>query len=345
MTITKKMGEKTKKQHYVPQCYLKAWEVDGKHQVYVYDKEKQESRINNIEDVASGRYFYDFSLRDVLPQQAIDKLIENVEGIDVDDKLQIIEKALSIGIEGPYAESLMKIIENARMASEWYLNNCYFLNPDSKEAFAGFLAIQYVRTAHVRNMIRDLSDEINQFAEKMGVSPRALEEYRTLTKDEAKNIHIEMLMQEDHLSEIAIYLSRLKWVLGINRTGRSFLTSDNPICNVPHCNNEPFPMAGLTSKGVEVFMTLSPDCILIMRDADYHKPFAKMDMRYIEIRDKRIVDSYNAFVGMLAERSIYSSDGDFDQLERLRTEDPRLMKVSQTALKWGNDTITSRVKR
>lgn len=339
------MGEKTKKQHYVPQCYLKAWEVPGKHQVYVYDKEQQKSRINNIEDVASGRYFYDFSLRDILPKHAIDELLKNVEGIDVDVELQSVEKALSIGIEGPYADFLTKIIENARNATTWYLKNCYFLNPDAKEAFAGLLAIQYVRTAHVRNMIRDLSDEISQFVEKMGASPQALEEYRTLTKKETKNIHLGMLMKAEHLSEIAFYLCRLKWVLGINRTERSFLTSDNPICNVPHCNNGPMPMAGLTSKGIEVFIPLSPECILIMRDGDYHKPFAKMDMHYIEIRDKEIVDSYNAFVGMLAERSIYSTDGDFNQLERLRTEDSRLMQVSQTTLKWGDETITSRVKR
>lgn len=339
------MGEKTKKQHYVPQCYLKAWEVPGKHQVYVYDKEQQKSRINNIEDVASSRYFYDFSLRDILPKHTLDKLLKNVEEIDVDVKLQSVEKALSIEIEGPYANFLTKIIKNARNATKWCLKNCYFLNSDAKEAFAGLLAIQYVRTAHVRNLIRDLSDEINQFAERVGASPQALEEYRTLTKEEAKNIHLRMLMEDEHLSEIAFHLCRLKWVLGINRTGRSFLTSDNPICNVPHCNNGPMPMAGLTSKGIEVFIPLSPDCILIMRDGDYHKPFAKMDMRYIEIGDKEIVDSYNAFVGMLAERSIYSTDGDFDQLERLKTEDPRLMQVSQTALKLGNDTITSRVKR
>lgn len=339
------MGEKTKKQHYVPQCYLKAWEVPGKHQVYVYDKEQQKSRINNIEDVASSRYFYDFSLRDILPKHALDKLLKNVEGIDVDVKLQSVEKSLSIEIERPYANFLTKIIKDARNATKWCLKNCYFLNPDAKEAFAGLLAIQYVRTAHVRNLIRDLSDEINQFAGRVGASPQALEEYRTLTKEEAKNIHLQMLMEDEHLSEIAFHLCRLKWVLGINRTGRSFLTSDNPICNVPHCNNGPMPMAGLTSKGIEVFIPLSPDCILIMRDGDYHKPFANMDMRYIEIGDKEIVDSYNAFVGMLAERSIYSTDGDFDQLERLKTEDPRLMQVSQTALKLGNDTITSRVKR
>ena len=98
------MGKKIKKQHYVPQCYLKAWEVNGKHQIYVYDKEKEESRINNIEDVASGRYFYDFSLKDLSVQQNMDLSHEDAEGIDVDAKLQIIEKALSIGIEGPYSD-------------------------------------------------------------------------------------------------------------------------------------------------------------------------------------------------------------------------------------------------
>jgi len=339
------MGEKTKKQHYVPQCYLKAWEMDGRHQVYVYDKQKQESRISNIVDVASGRYFYDFSLRDILSQEAIDKLLEEVDGIEADDKFQIIEKALSIGIEKPYADFLMKIIGNARNASEWYLKNCYFLKPDSKEAFAGLLAIQYVRTAHVRNMIRDLSDEINQFAKRMGASPQALKKYRTLTKIEAKNIHLEMLMQEEFLSEIAFCFQSLKWVLGINRTSSRLLTSDNPICIVPHCNNGPMPMAGLLSKGVEVFITLSPDYILIMRDGDFHKQYVQRDMRYIEIKDKEIIDAYNAFVSIFAERSIYSNDGDFSQLERIKTEDARLIQVSQTTMKVGDDLIHSRVKR
>ena len=48
------MGEKTKKQHYVPQCYLKAWEIDGRHKVYVYDKEKQDRpRIQLLRHVQS----------------------------------------------------------------------------------------------------------------------------------------------------------------------------------------------------------------------------------------------------------------------------------------------------
>ena len=82
----------------------KAWKVNGRHQIYVYDKEKGESRINSIEDVASGRYFYDFSLKDLSARQTMDLSHEDAEGINVDAKLRIIEKALSIGIKGPYSD-------------------------------------------------------------------------------------------------------------------------------------------------------------------------------------------------------------------------------------------------
>ena len=60
--------------------------------------------INSIEDVASGRYFYDFSLKDLSARQTMDLSHEDAEGIDVDAEFQIIEKALSIGTEGPYSD-------------------------------------------------------------------------------------------------------------------------------------------------------------------------------------------------------------------------------------------------
>lgn len=338
------MSEKTKKQHYVPQCYLKAWKINEKKQIYVYDKEKQESRINNIEDVASVRYFYDFSLRDLLSQEDIDTLFNNTDDFEAVSNIQLIEKALSDTIEKPYSDFLNKILKNAGEVSNWHLNNCYFLRPDFKEAFSGLLAVQYVRTAHVRNMISDYSDEINQLVTMMGASPQTLSKYKTLTKEEAKNIHLAMLLQEEHLSEIAFYFNRLKWVLGINRTEIKLLTSDNPICTVPHCKYGPLQMNGLSSKGIEVFLTLSPDYILIMRDGDYHKEFAKHEMNYIEIKDKEIIEGYNAFVCMHAERSIFSVDNDFSQIEKLRAKDMSLVQVPKSTLNWGDIIIKSRVR-
>ncbi len=53
------LGNRKKKQHYVPQCYLEQWAIENTHQINVYDKVKKEDRQNNITDVASENYFYD----------------------------------------------------------------------------------------------------------------------------------------------------------------------------------------------------------------------------------------------------------------------------------------------
>lgn len=45
--------QKTKKQHYVPQSYLKAWAIPGTYQVHVYDKKTDNERVNSINDIAS----------------------------------------------------------------------------------------------------------------------------------------------------------------------------------------------------------------------------------------------------------------------------------------------------
>ena len=43
------MGDKTKKEHYVPRCYLENWK-NNKGQVWVYDRRLKKTRINNVYD-------------------------------------------------------------------------------------------------------------------------------------------------------------------------------------------------------------------------------------------------------------------------------------------------------
>ena len=62
-------------------------------------------------------------------------------------------------------------------------------------------------------------------------------------------------------------------------------------------------------------------------------------------KDKHMGEKTNAFVSMFAERCIYSVDGDFTQLERIKKKDARSIQVSRLELKYGGSTIRSRVKR
>ena len=58
------MREKTKKEHYVPRCYLDRW-GNNKGQVVVYDKKIKSSRVNRIYDVACERYYYDIDYKEL----------------------------------------------------------------------------------------------------------------------------------------------------------------------------------------------------------------------------------------------------------------------------------------
>mgnify|MGYP001054120418 FL=1 len=58
--------QKTKKQHYVPQSYLKAWAIPGTYQVHVYDKKTDNERVNRLSHYYYDRYSNDLHLfRDV----------------------------------------------------------------------------------------------------------------------------------------------------------------------------------------------------------------------------------------------------------------------------------------
>ena len=68
------MGEitvkETKKEHYVPQCYLERWK-NSKGYVAVYDKKLKMSRGNNIKDIACERYYYDIDYRELSAQKLV----------------------------------------------------------------------------------------------------------------------------------------------------------------------------------------------------------------------------------------------------------------------------------
>ena len=49
---------KVKRQHYVPQFYLKQWHNEkSEEQIYVYNKELRKSFSSNIKGVASSNYY------------------------------------------------------------------------------------------------------------------------------------------------------------------------------------------------------------------------------------------------------------------------------------------------
>lgn len=90
---------KVKKQHYVPQFYLKRFTYDGE-RLFVFDKIAQKQRVANVKDIAHENYFYD------IPMESLHEEVD-VNNFDV----QVVEKALG-GIEGKYSQTIKEVLEN-----------------------------------------------------------------------------------------------------------------------------------------------------------------------------------------------------------------------------------------
>ncbi|MBR5113859.1 MAG: DUF4238 domain-containing protein [Oscillospiraceae bacterium] len=308
------MAQATKKQHYVPQFYLNAWGGAKKHQIIVYDKELDLKRINSIKDVASERFFYDISPKEIFSDKFIDCLCKKGLVLNKNEVPQLIERAYSEEVEAPFSVLLKKILISARDASPWHIKNCFFIKEDDKELFSAFLALQYIRLKHVRTGIQATANTVMEFATTLGASLSEITKY-SVTDEIAKKTHIQMMLDAKNLSMLTACFFRLVWILGINRTKQKFFTSDNPIVSWAHIYNSIYSMNGLASKGVEVFFPLSPDAILIMFDGSYHKQALPHERNYIEISDNALINRYNSLIAFHADRFVFSSEWDMSLLE------------------------------
>ena len=330
------MSQRTKKQHYVPQCYLNAWST-SKHQIYVFDKSTESARINSIQDVASERFFYDINPEDYLSPDFLNALRQR--GVSLDDVAlsQVLERTFAKNVEKPFSDLLKEILDKTAAATPWHINNCYFISEEKKVEFSVFLALQFIRTKKTRTNIHGSSECLRQVLTDMGVPDSEIAK-NTISKEDAKRIHLEMIVDENYLAEMTGCFHNLTWMLAVNRTGSKLYTSDSPIATFAHINHPFMPMNGLASKGVEVFFPLSPNVILLMVDGSYHKRWLPFERRYIELTDNENIDFYNSVLALQAERFIFSSDGNMTVLDRMKEKDQNVFKQPQVQMNWGGKT-------
>lgn len=332
------MKQKTKKEHYVPQCYLNAWCTSGEKQMHVFDKVSEQKRTNNIEDVASERFFYDidpnaFCLGDYVEGCRDIETVINDEGDP-----QVIEHSLSEDIEGPFSELLNKLRKKVGELTPWHINNCFFISKEEKDILSECLAVQFLRTKSVRNGISDTADCLVQLMQEWGVHDSEIEKLAE-SKEQIKNTHISMLLDPSNLLQTKACFQRLTWMLVVNKTKKKFYTCDSPIATIAHVHDAIRSMNGIASPGVEVIFPISPDAILVMVDAMYLIQYLPFERRYYEITDSAHVDYYNSVLAERANRFIVSVDGDFSLLDELRQEQPFFFKQPHSELTYGDKTF------
>lgn len=313
------MNQIVKKQHYVPQCYLKNFAVED--QLFVLDKIKKTVYPAKVKDVAQDGYFNDFP--DVfLPEKYKDK-----------SKSQFIEKDLA-KVESNFSKFLKLIIDCLEdIEKKDLFDSVGVLDEEAKINFSAFLSLQLVRTNTPRQQARGMFQSLANLKEKMdeALDKRNNPQEFNLpgSEDSTQSIDFNNLIKTDtekdsiaqHLlfisdtldkgasSKIAKTLSNHIWLFGVNSSSIPLWTSDNPIVIKPYENFG----TGLASHGVKVIYPISPKHLLIMFESNFWGKLQSFDGMSANLSEED-VKSYNRLQAQQCYRQTYASKKNFEIL-------------------------------
>jgi hypothetical protein len=289
--------KKTKKQHTVPQCYLRNF-ADSSGRLFAYDKKCDRIYATKVRDAAQEAFFYDF------PPEAF-------PGHEID--VQVVEKCLS-RLEADYSPRLRALIASAEAGS---------FSDEQISEFAPFVVLQWKRTRTYREMAYELISKSSQDMVDTLVDanfPNEKGKVRiTMPKEDMAVLHARELLNEASIVTMARVLESHFWVIGINQTGRPFYTSDHPV--VRRANIAGDGMVGADKPGVEFVFPLSSNHILLILERSYFASWRKHDSRSVVLSPEQ-VDDYNRLQVMRSSQRLYCISADFDLAKRTCAEDP-----------------------
>ena len=331
----------TKKEHYVPRCYLKNF-VGENDRIQVFDKYKMQIRPQKIMDVAMENYFYDIKFDELIKKAESDESqnikIDLMEIVGTDDWNQVLEvldekhleKEFFCNIESVYSQLLQTLIEKSYNGNEWVIENCFMCSEIEKELMSLFVAIQVIRTKTFRDTLAETIEKTHQvLAYKMQMNdenalPKDAFEVEA-NKDFVKLQHSNMILNEEMTVHIAEILNNHIWVMYVNKTECPFFTSDNPVANIPHKFDKYMSYGGLKSEGIEIVFPITPKLMLAMYDENTYKNLF-VDRKFIALTSTEEIDAYNRVQVINSNRCVFSSISNFEIAEQYCKKHPEMQK-------------------
>lgn len=333
----------TKKEHYVPRCYLENFATEEK-RIDVFDKWKLAIRPRqNLMDVAMENGFYDLDLSDAFEslepsvrEKAKAEFLELPEVESWDDIREImenkkyIEKEHFAKIESHYATLLQLIIQKSYNGNRWVIQNCDAMSESEKLLLSLFIAIQFIRTRSFRD---NLGDMFEKFISTMAYKSQMNDEdalpkeafHCEVDPEYVKLQHSAMIIDPDMAVHFAETFAEHVWVVYYNKTDVPFYTSDSPIVNIPHKADDFRSYAGFASEGIEIAFLLSRTLLLCMYDRNTIGSYFR-DRQFYEITDRKAVEYYNAWQVINSYRCVFAVDSDFLLAKKMCEENSDLQK-------------------
>lgn len=205
-----------KNQHYVPKAYLRFFSRKSKEDYYiaVIDKNKDKLFMTNIENVASGKYFYEVNSK---PDNYWEEYYcKNIES------------------------SLPKIFNNIISSATISQNNSTILNKELKNALSKIIFSQISRTRKAKKFYDEIGNNIktqiineiyNEFDNILSKEHKKVLEKIRNDNDLIRDIELDSINSNQTLTKGTYYLMNRIWVIykNLNYKKCPFITSDHPV--------------------------------------------------------------------------------------------------------------------
>lgn len=304
-------SRENRKQHFIPQCYLKHFSSNKKN-LFVYDKKSSKSFSSPIGNIAYKEFFYQ------LPEKFIKNLDEIPSGTNYYEK-----EFFAKSIETKYSNLLGILTAKAKL---WIANHqiVEIISRQQKEILAQLIAIQYLRLPNIRDMYSDARkkgdnirfDIIKSFLVNTNPELSDLKNIQISYNEEYNPIlHSEIYSDEELYLNIALQLNTKHWVYYISEDN-DFYTSDNPIIIKPHIPDQNPYYAGFGMKGAEIIFPIGSSVLLTMWDSNSFNEKKAISDSFCAINDKEKRE-YNCLQYMFSNEQTYSYNNNFSIIKSL----------------------------
>ncbi len=313
---------KIKKQHYVPQFYIKKFSSNNEN-IYVYDKYLDKSFRSKIRNVAQSKFFYD------IPE--LDKITKIK---------QFVEKSFH-NIERETAKTISNLINQ--------LDKGTFLeiNIEDRKILAIFMVYQILRTEEARNSFVELEKSfltqlLNKELDLHNIEPSERKFEIIYTENQKKKVQMNLILREQKvIKPFSLGLARHIWILIKNNTKHKFYTSDNPITRQANIKHPELSFLGYLSYGIEITFPISSQYLIVLLERNYFNKLELWDSKSITITEHEDIKDFNLEQIRTSYRQIFCEEDNFDFAKLICEENPKLRnpKRKKYTIDWYDDNI------
>lgn len=251
-----------KKQHYIPQFYLKNFSSDKKH-LHVYDRllgEKGDLRYQTTIDIAHQNNFYTFQTKQG-GKKNLENFFSQLEG-DASLIIDKVYKKYKISLEEMEKIALFVAFLHTRVPA--FKRTTEQIHTSAGEKLlrlkAKTTSKEQLRKFYREKESKELTDQELDNIIDFAVNPKRSRIGFTYPNGYWIKTLLEMGV------EFAQYFFEMDWIFLFTEKPYAFITSDNPFILIPPKNYNPLRSFGLLTPGTKKIIPLRPDMCLMMND-------------------------------------------------------------------------------